>query len=255
MSIETVKAIRAIDFHSHFVHGHPSDSKETREYKCNLPFILMMNEVCNVEKTICSTFASVLDPKAVCAENEYMYSLCDMVPSLYQWVVIDPRIEKSFEQAEEMLGTRKCLGIKLHPPLHGYSTREYGDRLFGFADERHAVVQIHPEEEGDYYLPWADKYRHMTLDIAHLGGAGHIRPIVEAKYHNVITDTSGSASIFNEIVEAACKAGCADRILYGSDTYDVGFQRGRIEYAAISDREKEMILRENALRIFPKLAE
>ena len=250
-----VKNIKAIDFHSHFNHGHPSDSGENELYRCDLDFVLKMNEAANVEKTICSTFASVLDPKAVVEENEYMYDLCEQIPSLYQWVVIDPRTEETFKQAKRMLHTRKCLGIKLHPPLHGYSTEEYGEQLFSFADEMNAVVQIHHEFAPYLYLKYTDKYENMTLDIAHMADDDFLRAVRESKRGNVYLDTSGSASMFNYIVEAACEQGLSERVLYGSDTYAVGFQRGRIEYSPISDADKEKILRANALRLFPSLAD
>ena len=41
-----------------------------------------------------------------------------------------------------------------------------------------------------------------------------------------------------------------ERILFGTDTYAAGFQRGRIEYALIPDEDKANILRNNALRLF-----
>lgn len=253
MTHAELRAVPALDMHSHFNHGHPHDSTTDERYACDLEFILQANRLANVQITVCSTFASVLHGPSAAEENDLLFDLCLQIPSLYQWVVIDPREPHTFEQAEEMLGKRKCLGIKLHPPLHGYSTAEYGDLLFGFAEEHRAFVQIHPEAEPDIYLPFADRYPHMILDVAHLGGAGFLRAIREAKHRNIYSDTSGSASRFNHIIEAACECGCSDRILYGSDTYDVGFQRGRIEYAVISEEDKLRILRNNALGIFPQL--
>ena len=43
----------------------------------------------------------------------------------------------------------------------------------------------------------------------------------------------------------------ADRVLYGTDTplYFAPSQRARINYAGISDAEKLLILRENAIRL------
>ncbi len=47
----------------------------------------------------------------------------------------------------------------------------------------------------------------------------------------------------------------SERILFGTDTYAAGFQRGRIEYAQISDADKENILVNNAVRLFGHLIE
>jgi predicted TIM-barrel fold metal-dependent hydrolase len=42
----------------------------------------------------------------------------------------------------------------------------------------------------------------------------------------------------------------SEHILFGTDSYAAGFQRGRIEYALISDEAKMNILRNNALNLF-----
>ena len=116
-----------------------------------------------------------------------------------------------------------------------------------------AVVQIHPEFAPYLYLKYADKYKNMILDIAHMADNNFFRAAKEAKHGNVYLDTSGSASFQNFVIEAAVAQGLSERILYGSDTYAVGAQRGRIEYAQIPEKDKELILRQNALRIFPEL--
>src|SRR5262245_33259384 len=36
-------------------------------------------------------------------------------PGLAQYVVIDPRVSESYRQAEAMLATPTCVGIKIHP--------------------------------------------------------------------------------------------------------------------------------------------
>ncbi len=43
-----------------------------------------------------------------------------------------------------------------------------------------------------------------------------------------------------------------DRILFGTDTYAAGAQKGRIEYALISKDDKENILWKNAEKLFEK---
>lgn len=248
-----IKDIKAIDFHSHFNHGHPSDSGVDDIYECSLDFVEKMNTLGNVEACICSTFASVLDYKAIVEENEYMFEVCESLPTIWQWVVIDPRNEETFKQAERMLGSKRCLGIKVHPPLHGYSSMEYGDKIFGFANEMKAVVEIHPDTGCMMYVPFADKYPNAIIDIAHMNGDDYVNSILAAKNGNIYVDTSGSASVYNHTVENACDKGCADHVLFGTDTYSVGFQRGRIENAPISDEDKLKILRLNALKLFPVL--
>ena len=69
--------------------------------------------------------------------------------------MIDPRIQESFDQAEKLLKTPKCVGIKLHPPYHGYSLDEYGDEIFSFAASFRTTVLIHPQGFATHILPFA----------------------------------------------------------------------------------------------------
>ena len=52
------------------------------------------------------------------------------------------------------------------------------------------------------------------------------------------------------MIEYAVERCGLEYIMFGTDTYAAGFQRGRIEYAMISDKDKENILRHNAERLF-----
>lgn len=243
-------SIIAIDAHTHINHGSPYDTKVNEVYTADLEQLIKLNDGAGIGKMLCSTFASVLSDQDIEAENEYMYQLSKEVERLYQWVVIDPRNDNTFLQADRMLKSEKCVGIKLHPPYHGYSLLEYGDKMFSYASEKEAIVQIHPETNPVYLLPLADKYPKVTFLVAHLGTAGFVDAIEQARNRNIYTDTSGSASTNNLVVEYAVRRVGSEHILFGTDTYSPGFQRGRIEYALISDKDKENILKNNAERLF-----
>ena len=121
-----------------------------------------------------------------------------------------------------------------------------------------AIVQIHPEDSATWILPHADKYPDVTFIVAHMCswlGRAYADAIEQAKHGNVWTDTSGMASFYNQGVEYIVNRIGADKILYGSDGYAAGFQRGRIEYAQISDEDKAKILRTNAEKLFAKTLE
>lgn len=247
---ENIKSIKAIDSHTHVNHGSMRDSSEGECYTAHLDKLLKMNEAANIGKMFCSTFASVLNSECIEEENEYMFQLAQKVDCLYQWVVIDPRNDKTFKQAERMLEDSKCVGIKLHPVYHKYSLEEYGDKVFSFASEHHAIVLIHPEKAADYILPFADRYSNVRFIMAHLGNKSYVDAIANAKNGNVYTDTSGMASSQNMVIEYAVERVGAEHILFGTDTYAAGFQRGRVEYALISQQEKENILRNNIEKLF-----
>jgi len=244
--------LMAIDMHSHINHDTPHDSSARFGYSADLEDLIVINRAAGIDKLFCCTFAACLSTEMIVEENEYMHGLLDQYDCLYQWVVIDPRIEETFEQAERMLRHKKCVGIKLHPYYHKYSLEEYADKLFSFASRFQTVVLIHPEKEASYILPIADKYPEVTFIMAHLGGEAYIDAVEFAVHKNVYTDTSGIASSTNLMVESAYQRIGADRILFGTDTYSAAFQRGRIEFALIAQEDKKKILRDNALRLFAK---
>lgn len=247
-----IQDVKAIDMHTHIDHGVQFDSPN--EVKCFYTSykdkLLEIEKAANIEYMFASTFASILSGATVEAENEYMYGISMECDRIYQWVVIDPRNENTFKQAENMLKSEKCVGIKLHPVYHGYSVEEYADKIFSFSSEYNAKVLIHPDKRADYIVPIADKYPDTTFIMAHLGDEYWVEAIKKAKFKNVYVDTSGIASSYNLIVEYAVKETGSEHILFGTDTYAAGFQRGRIEYALISARDKENILRNNSLNLF-----
>ena len=245
-------ALIAIDMHTHINHGSPYDTKTKDEYSADLDDLILINRAAGIEKMFACTFASCLNVESIVEENAYMHERIDQVDCLYQWVVIDPRNEETFRQAEQMLQHKKCVGMKLHPLYHQYSLEEYAEKLFSFASRFKTVVLIHPEKEASYIVPIADQYPDVTFIVAHLGGKAYVDAVEFAKHKNVYTDTSGIASSNNLLVEYAHSRIGADRILFGTDTYSAAFQRGRIEFALIPAEDKEKILRGNASRLFAK---
>ena len=243
--------IKAIDTHTHLNHGSKWDSSnEGNCYTAMLEGLLKINQAADIGMMFASTFSSVLNVEEIEQENEYMFRLANEVECLYQWVVIDPRNDATFAQARCMLNTEKCVGIKLHPIYHQYEIEQYRDKLFDFASEHKAIVQIHPERDADYILPIANAYPDVTFIMAHLGNEAWVNAIKCSKHNNVYADTSGSASTQNMVIEYAVNRVGSERILFGTDTYAAGFQRGRIEYALISEQDKENILRRNAEKLF-----
>ena len=152
-----------------------------------------------------------------------------------------------------MLNSKKCLGIKIHPYCHGYPIAQHADEIFSFADELGQTVVMHPDDMYDT-LRFADKYPNMRLIVAHLGtNEDYVKIMQDAKHQNIYTDTSGMASFKNNVIEHTVQKVGSKKILFGTDSYSCAFQRGRIDYANILDTDKENILYNNALRLFPNL--
>ena len=198
----TEHTIKAIDVHSHLNHGSPFDSDPGNPiYHADLESLRRLDKAAGIEMMFCSSFASVLSCETVVEENEYMASVIAENPDVKQWVVIEPRIKESFIQAEKALKGKNCVGIKIHPPYHGYSLNDFGDEIFSFASDFSAVVLIHPEREATYILPFADRYPKVSFIMAHLGNIFYADAINGAKNGNVYADTSGIASSNNYVLE------------------------------------------------------
>lgn len=252
-----IREWKAIDLHSHFNHGSPYDSGSGPTYHANLDFLLDEEyTACNIEKGVFSSFASVISHKTVYVENEYLATICDEDARVYQWAVLDPRQEKLVDQVDHLLKKEKVLGIKIHPAYHKYDLGKYGDIIFSLASKHRKFVLTHT---GDHAaeVKFANKYPNVNLIIAHLGsdGTGIIDAVKEAKNQNVFTDTSSEASSRNNVIEYAVSQIGSEKIFFGTDTYSCGFQRGRIEFARITEKDKCNILRNNALNHFPILGQ
>jgi len=179
---------------------------------------------------------------------------------LLQWVIIDPRKPRTYEQAAEMLKSPKCVGIKIHPEEHLYPIKEFAEAIFSFAAERNAVVLTHTGEQNSMpedFIPFTNAHPSMNLILAHIGNgydgdlSHQVRAIQQSRAGNVYADTSSASSIIPNLIEWAVKEVGADRVLFGTDTplYSAVMQRARIDHAEISDAEKRMILRDNAAKL------
>ena len=62
---------------------------------------------------------------------------------LLQWVIVNPLDPRTYEQADAMLRSDKCAGLKFHPEEHCYTIKEYGEELFKFGAARGATILVH----------------------------------------------------------------------------------------------------------------
>ena len=246
-----LELIDAIDMHTHYNHGSPYDQKiEHPMSRCEIDYLMEEYNSSHIRCGVYSSFASVLEPKSIVDENNHLYEISQKHERVYQWVVIDPRRDETFDQADRILTSEKCLGIKIHPGYHGYDIVEYGDKIFSYANEKEAFVLMHPDKI-ELMPGFADRYPKMKLIIAHLGWVAHVDAIEQAKHKNIFADTSGIASSNNNVIEYTINRVGSEHIFFGTDTYSCAFQRGRIQFARIPEKDKENILLNNALRMFP----
>ena len=246
--------IKAIDVHRHWTYGHPLEPAQGSS-KNDVDSIKEMADMANIEAVFVSPYVAVIGDnrdEAIIESNERLAELVKEKDFLYQFVVIEPRVEETFLQARRMLESKKCVGIKLHPSFNKYNLEDYAKKIFDFAATYNTVIQIHPQGFATHIVPWADKYPQLNFIQAHLSEHGQIEAIKQAKYGNVWTDTSSSSSMSNQLIEYAYSQIGADRIMFGTDTNHAGAFRGRIEYALIPDEVKYKILRGTAEKLFAK---
>lgn len=241
----------SIDIHCHFNHGAPTEPPRKEWHIMDLDHIKAGYDRFGIYYSCMSTYASVMfHPECIVEENEYLFKLVQELDWMYQWVVIDPRQEETYQQAEAMLKNPKVLGIKIHPSYHDYDILEYADALFSFANKHCAVVLMHPQHILD--MPqYADKYPNMKLIIAHLSGLDHIEAAANAKNGNIYIDTSASGVTRNNIIEYAIERIGSKHILFGTDSYSCAFCYPRIVLADITHEDIENILYKNAMELFP----
>lgn len=193
--------------------------------------------------------------------NEHAAQTLPRHPELRQWVVIDPLKTDTYAQAEPMLASPCCVGIKIHPEEHGYPIKEHGRQIFEFAAKHQAIVLTHSGEENSLpedFVPFANDFPEALVILAHIGctvdeDPGHqVRAMQQSKHGNIFADTSSAQSIINGLIEWAVAEIGSERILYGTDTplYSAPMQRSRIDRAEIPDADKQRILRDNAMKLF-----
>jgi len=255
--------IQAIDVHGHFGRcDRPDRPLVTQFMSGDAATVVERARATNTRLTVVSPLRALMprgNYDVVGGNNEAARVVAEH-DGLLQWVVIDPREPRSFEQADAMLRSPKCVGIKIHPEEHLYPIVEFGEALFAFAAERRAVILTHsgePNSLPEDFIPFANDFGPVSLILAHLGH-GHdndpshqVRAIKAAKRDNVFVDTSSARSIMPGLIEWAVKEVGPQKILYGTDTplYFAPMQRARIDQAEISNEAKAQILRGNAISL------
>ena len=254
--ISDILGYKFIDIHSHFDHGVEGDAGYIRNPNkknvqlADIDSLMREYDRIGIECGAYSTYSAVLSTARIPEENDYLHELVKKRVRMRQWVVVHPEMEETFRQVDRMRESELVLGIKIHSPCHGYPILEHCDKIFSFANERSLTVQMHPDHITD--MPAVcDRYPNMRLIIAHVGNEDFVQAVKKSKAENIFLDTSGGDSALNNVIEYAVKALGAEKILFGTDTYSSAFQAGRIAFAGISEREKRLILRDNAIRMFP----
>jgi predicted TIM-barrel fold metal-dependent hydrolase len=261
MSIETLPAI---DVHGHYGiydRGKPDVINEFMSGDAAL--VARRAQRVHIRWTIVSPLKALLprgggDPVVGNQEAARDVAATD---GLLQYVVVDPTNPRTYEQATEMLKLPRCVGIKIHPEEHVYPITEHGRKFFEFAARHRAIVLTHSGEQRSLptdFVPFVNDFPEVRLILAHIGCGWdgdlthQVRAIQQSKHGNMFADTSSARSITPKLIEYAVHEIGAERVLFGTDTplYSTGMQRRRIDEAELSERDKRLILWDNAAKLF-----
>lgn len=255
--------IEAIDVHAHYGTYEQDESAFLRSLMTgDAALVARRARAVNIRWTVVSPLLGLLprDHGDAVAGNEEAARVVPATEGLLQWVIVDPRRPETYRQAEAMLQRPRCVGIKIHPEEHVYPIAEHGRSLFEFAARHRAVVLGHSSERNSLcadYVRWANEFPEMRLILAHIGCGWdndlthQVRGIQASRHGNVFADTSSARSITSGLIEfAVCEVG-AEKVLFGTDAplYSTAMQRARIDHAEVSDRDKRLILRDNAVSL------
>ena len=259
-----ISKLMAIDIHAHYGRYVKEESPVLSQLmSAETSDVIELARMANTELTCVSPIAALMPPgkNDAILWNTRASEETQGIRDLRFWVVVDPKKEETYKQADELLRLNHCCGIKIHPECHGYLISEYGKEIFSFASEHKAVVLSHsgqPNSKPEDFVPFADEFKDVAIILAHLGNTWdgnpthQVRAAQSAGCGNIFIDTSSAMSIMTGLLEWAVKEVGSDRILYGTDSplYFASAQRIRIDCARISEEDKKKILRENALRLF-----
>ncbi len=262
-----MEQIFAVDVHAHYGAAIDQDNGLTNELLSgDAGVVVERAEKAGVQYTLVSPLAALYTSNSdeILSANLHANEMATKYSGLLHWVVVNPLLPDTYAQARDLLQSPRCIGIKIHPEQHHYKISDEGDAIFAFAAETGAVIETHSGESNSEpmdYVPFANAFPEVRLILSHLGYhwdndvTQQVRAIQSIQHKNVYTDTSSSRSIFPNMLEWAVNEIGADRILFGTDSplYYSPMQRARVDFAAIEDAEKQLILCDNALRLFPGL--
>ena len=268
MTIDQIRSVPAIDFHSHFgANNCPPDAYYPSLFEDGRLESLQRNMAfANIAVSINSHMFTMM-PRGqgdVLRGNEKLLQEAEHARGIYFWVVVNPLVPESYAQAADMLQHPRVLGIKVHPEEHLYPIKDHGAAIYEFAARHNAVIITHSGEQNSLpedFCFFANRYPETKTITSHLGCGfdgsyeHQIRAIEMNEHDNLFTDTSSARSMMHRLIEFAVERIGSEKILFGTDNtcYFSPSQRARIDFADISEADKLNILYRNGLCHFPFL--
>ncbi len=236
-----------IDIHAHVSGFHCAEPFNTR-FETNVP---EMTERCNIQYTFVSSYNAI--NYDMCEGNADTQAFLDRYPNLRGYIAIDPRdLAGSVAQMERYFQDSRFVGVKLYCPFGGnMATKRMQDLLDEIA-KFGRPVKIHMDEGGSPYpgvRSAAERNPDLVIIKAHGDDVEGARQVVDLP--NVYFEFCSSGINAGTIRRSMDILG-PERILFGTDQplFAPWFEYGAYVDAIQTQREADLIFRENARRIF-----
>jgi len=247
------------DIHAH-IGSWPSEYKPCTDLECLLD---CMKKV-GVEKVCINSTEAVVGGNHYIG-NKYIASIIKRYPESFTgFLVINPHFKDCRKYIEENVKNSGFQGIKIHPRLHRCNIID--DRyipVWETSEEYKIPVLCHTGEGQAYSDPKqfsdiAPKHPDGLFILGHSGetfeGIKICIQIVN-EYENLYLDISGWGFMKKGYLEFLVERVDNNKILFGSDFswIDLRYAIAVVVFSEIGEREKKLILSENALRLFNRL--
>jgi predicted TIM-barrel fold metal-dependent hydrolase len=213
------------------------------------------------------------DPDLCRLSNDYILEAVDKYPDRLVGMAavnpLDPNLERELERC--LAGGIRGVG-ELFPAGQGFSLEDQKqmERLSKFCQSHDLPVLVHVNELVGHYYPgktdvsikqaavFAENNQELTIIFAHWGGGlffYELMPEMRKILRNTYYDTAANPFLYDHrIYDAASSIGVVEKILLGSDFPLLSLSRYLEELArsSLDEREKELILGENARRLWDK---
>jgi predicted TIM-barrel fold metal-dependent hydrolase len=236
-----------IDMHAHVSGFHCAQPYNTRTETS----VVEMSERCNIELTFVSSYNAI--NYDMCEGNADTQAFLDRFPPLRGYVTCDPRdIPGSVEQMQRYFQDPRFVGVKLYCPFGGNMATQRMQDLLDEVAKFGRPVKIHMDEGGSPYpglRQAALRNPNLIIIKAHGDDVEGARQVVDLP--NVYFEFCSSGIQAGRIRRVIDILG-PERIFFGSDQplFTPWFEYGAYLDAFKDDHEADLILRQNARRVF-----
>lgn len=228
--------------------------------------VLRLMQTLGVDMAVCAHQAELQGHRDQ-AHSEIMQAFELSGGRLLAYTVFNPWHEDSARWVEQRLEQGlPYVGIKIHPSFHQCSADDEPYRpAWELAASRHVPLLSHtwdrvahnPSQALSFptlFTGWLERFPQVAFIMGHSGGrpTGHLAAVqVARRFGNVHLDLAGDCYTWGLTEFLAAEAG-AERVLFGSDFnwIDPRTHLGRIIAADISTDARQLILGDNAVRLF-----